>query len=235
MKKLKNYFWLWVILLLIGALTPSHAICQTKASLKDKVVALTFDDGPYKKSTEKILKILQENGAKATFFEMGGNVKLEPEILKKTFAAGHEIGNHTYSHPFITKISSQKFKNELLKTDAIIYNTIQVHPILFRPPFGMSSPTTNRIVNELGFKKITWDYMADDYQATKFSPETFTAEIIKHVKPGSIIVMHESGGYHQITLKSLPAILADLKQRGYKFVTVSELLNINPYRNKIAQ
>lgn len=197
-----------------------------------KMIALTFDDGPNKTYTPQVLEVLQKNNIKATFFVMGGWVKQNPEILKQVYAAGNVIGNHTFTHPLITKISSASFKNELIKTNEIIYATINVYPVLFRPPFGMSSATSNKIVSDLGFKKITWNFMVNDYDANKTTAEKIASQVIQHASPGAIITMHDGGSNREKTVKALATIIPTLKQKGYEFVTVSELLNIEPYRAK---
>lgn len=190
-----------------------------------KKIALTFDDGPNPPYTNQILETLQKNGAHATFFVMGINVKAHPEILKQVYAAGNEIGNHTFSHPLITKISTKSLENELNKTNQLIYSTINVYPKLFRPPYGMSSASTTKVIEQLGYKKITWDFMVGDYQSN-ITSEKIAADVIKHARSGAIITMHDK----EKTAQALPKIINTLKNEGFEFVTVSQLGNIKPYQ-----
>lgn len=204
-------------------------LAVTAPMTKQKMIALTFDDGPNPPYTEQILNILQQNNAKATFFVTGGSVKAYPEMLKKVYAAGNVIGNHTYSHPLTTKLSTAAFEKELNKTNQLIFDQIHVYPVLFRPPYGMSNTKTSQTLERLGYKKITWDYMVNDYESWKTTADEIARNVIQHARPGAIITMHDGGKDRSKTVKALSQIIATLKQAGYKFVTVAALKNIEPY------
>ena len=195
-----------------------------------KVVALTFDDGPSKLYTEQVLKILSDNNVKATFFVIGGSVKRYPEIFKKVFAAGHVIGNHSYTHPNFSKLNQNAIEKELSKTNSIIYANAHVYPIFFRPPFGATSALSRSVVENLGYKSVTWDYLVNDYDVSKTSPDIIANSIIKHASPGAVMVMHDGGGNRSKTVAALPKIISELKKQGYQFVTVAEIFGIEPYR-----
>lgn len=194
-----------------------------------KVIALTFDDGPYSPYTEEILNVLQQHNVKATFFVMGGRVKQNPELLKKVFAAGNVIGNHTYSHPNLAKISAAAVEKEIVKTNNLIYQTLHVTPILFRPPFGMSSAASNHVVAKLRMRKVTWNYMVNDYNVNKTTANIIATNVIQHATPGAIITLHDGGGNREKTVQALSQIIPALEAKGYELVTVAEILNIQPY------
>lgn len=215
---------LFSVLTSLSLLLP--AFCSAFDNSAAKVIALTFDDGPNKQNTEKVLTILEQNNIKATFFVVGGSVKKNPEILKKVFAAGNAIGNHSYTHPNFSTLSNAAMAKELTKTNEQIYQVIHVYPTLFRPPFGTCSSACSSVVTSLGLKKITWDYMVNDWDVNKTSAEKIATNVIKHAKPGAIITMHDGGGNREKTVMALPLIISTLKHAGYHFVTIPELLNI---------
>lgn len=219
-----------ILIALIAMFLVLHCVA---IGAKPKSIALTFDDGPNAKYTEEILNLLDQHHAKATFFVTGGSVKAYPEILKKVFDQGNVIGNHSYSHPLITKLSSNAFAKELNNTNQTIYRVIHVYPVLFRPPYGMSNARSNAILQQLGYKKITWDYMVNDYEANKTTAIIIATNVIKHARPGAIITMHDGGNNREKTVQALSQILTTLSKEGYHFVTVSELRGIKPYRTNI--
>lgn len=201
------------------------------ANVKSKNIALTFDDGPSDIYTPQVLAILEWNQIKATFFVMGMNVKKHPEIVQKVYADGNDIGNHTYSHPNLAHLSESAIANELIKASEQIHKAIHKYPILMRPPYGMSSSLSNQVIAKLGYRKITWDYMINDYEPAKLTSEIIAKNVIAHARPGAIITMHDCCANRAKTVEALPIIISTLKKEGYKFVTVSELLNIKPYRS----
>jgi len=199
-------------------------------AITNKVVALSFDDGPNPIYTTSILKTLQENNAKATFFVVGSNAKQYPNLLKEELANGNDIGNHTYTHPNLSKASNATIEKEITKTNEAIYEAVHVYPVLFRPPFGTSSADVNQIINKLGMRKVTWDYMVNDYDANKTTTEKIASQVIANVHPGAIITMHDGYTNREKTAAALPIIISALKKQGYTFVTVSEILHTNPYQ-----
>lgn len=227
MKIKKNQVFVSFILFILFITSP--LFCYASNSAK-KVIALTFDDGPNKQYTEAVLNILKKNNINATFFVIGSNVKNQPEMLKKVFADGNLIGNHSYTHPNLSKIDSNLITKELNRTNDIIYKTIHVYPTLMRPPYGACDTHCKKIVNTLGFKEISWDYLVNDWDVNKTTSEIIATSIIKHAGPSKILSMHDGGGNRDKTVKALPNIIATLKKEGYTFVTVAELLNIEPYR-----
>jgi peptidoglycan-N-acetylglucosamine deacetylase len=189
-----------------------------------KIIAISFDDGPSIKYTEKILEVLQQNDIHATFFVVGQNVKKNPDVLKKVFTAGNQIGSHSYTHPNFSTLSSAAMTKELTKTNEQIHQTINIYPTLFRPPFGACPSQCKVVVSASGLKKVTWDYMVNDWDSNKTSAAEIASNVIKHAKPNAIITMHDGGGNREKTLMALPTIISTLKQQGYQFVTIGELL-----------
>lgn len=179
-----------------------------------KCVALTFDDGPGT-YTPELLKMLAEYDAKATFFLIGENVAKHPQIVRDEVAAGHEIGNHSWSHRDLSKISAAAAKRDLQKTDAAIEKADGVKPTLVRPPFGAIAPSLKKT---LDVPVALWNIDTLDWK-TRDTEKTVKAA--QKVTPGSIVLMHD---IHESTVKAVPAILKNLKAQGYHFVTVTELI-----------
>lgn len=180
----------------------------------EKCVALTFDDGPGS-YTPELLKTLAQYDAKATFFLIGKNVAKYPDIVKAEFAAGHEIGNHTWSHEHLTKMSVAAAQKDLKKTDEAIKHAIGKNPTLIRPPFGALGPALKK---SLDVPVALWDVDTLDWKTRDTKKTVKTAE---KVVPGSIVLMHD---IHESTVKAVPKILEDLKSQGYHFVTVTQII-----------
>jgi peptidoglycan-N-acetylglucosamine deacetylase len=195
----------------------------------DKVVALTFDDGPNGKYTEEVLNILDREGIKATFFLVGKNVEAYPEITREIMQRGHIIGNHSYTHPWKLPFETkQSILNEVHKTENSIYNIDSLHTTLFRPPHGIRSPWMLNVLKNEGYEVITWDDMTIDY--TKVKSANIANTIIKKVRPGSIIVLHDGLNLnHKVsrenTVEALDIIIKELKKENYKFVTLQGITN----------
>jgi peptidoglycan-N-acetylglucosamine deacetylase len=181
---------------------------------------MTFDDGPNKTLTPKLLDILATHHIKATFFVIGENAADHPEILKQAVGEGHEIANHSWSHPNLGKMSDEAVRRELRKTDDTISAAIGSRPTLFRPPYG--SITTRQkhwIHDEFGYRIITWDVDPLDWKRPGAS--VVCNRILKETRAGSIILSHD---IHPGTIEAMPATFTQLQAKGFKFVTVTELL-----------
>ncbi|MEI6040154.1 MAG: polysaccharide deacetylase family protein [Candidatus Berkelbacteria bacterium] len=195
------------------------------ASKSQKTVALTFDDGPNGQTTEQVLSILGKENVKATFFMIGENVKVYPDIAKKVSDQGNEIGNHSYYHSYFLPFENKKqIDQDLIKTNQIIYQATGQTPKLFRPPHGWRTPWLISDTIKTGLTPVAWNDMTFDY-IQKTSSGSIEKNILKHVKPGSIIVLHDGlNGNHGISrtqmLKALPIIIETLKKEGYTFVTL---------------
>jgi len=180
-----------------------------------KQIALTFDDGPDPKVTIQILETLNKYDAKATFFMLGSRVEYYPEIAKKVQEAGHELGNHTWNHPDLTKAGVAKVRNEINETSSIIENVTGQKVTAFRPPYG----AVNKVVrSQTNLPVVLWDVDTLDWKHR--DPDQLLVHVNGATKDGSIILMHD---IHQSTADGLDAVLAYLQSEGYTFVTVSEL------------
>lgn len=189
---------------------------------QDKVVALTFDDGPDRRYTPAILDILKEKGVKATFFVVGTQVKKEPEMLQRVIDEGHVIGNHSWSHKDLSKLSKGQVIKEVEAADKEIKAAVGFTPELFRAPYGALSDTLKSVMKSKSRELVGWNVDTRDWAGTSVNE---MREIIRETtKPNGIILMHSFGGKNiKNTVELLPLIIDDLKEKGYSFVTADEL------------
>ncbi|MFD0478865.1 polysaccharide deacetylase family protein [Nonomuraea thailandensis] len=186
-----------------------------------KCVALTFDDGPGK-YTDALLRSLAAYRARATFFVVGQNVAAYPGIVRRTHAAGHEIGSHTWSHPDLTKLSAAAVRSQFARTDRAIRAAIGITPKLVRPPYGAFNATVR---SQAGRPVVMWSVDTLDWRYRNSAKVARKA--IKAVRPGSVILFHD---IHPSTVRAIPKVLKSLSKRGYRFVTVSQLFGGDPPR-----
>lgn len=183
-------------------------------------IAMTFDDGPSAALTPKLLDLLAARKIKATFFVVGQNVAEYPAIVARAAREGHEIANHSWSHPNLGKMGDDAVRRELQKTDDAIKAAIGVRPTLMRPPYGsITARQKTWIHDSLGYRVIIWDVDPLDWKRP--GPSVVTSRILKETHPGSIILAHD---IHAPTIEAMPATFEQLQDKGFKFVTVSELL-----------
>ena len=182
-----------------------------------KVVALTFDDGPNPATTNQALDTLSKYGIKATFFVLGKNVSGNEQILKRMKADGHVIGNHSWSHPVLSKLSLDEAKKQITDTEDALTKVLGSSSKLMRPPYGA---ITDDIRNSLDLSFIMWDVDSLDWKSK--NEASILTEIQRQVKNGSIILMHD---IHVETVNALPKVIDYLKEQGYEFVTVPEMLH----------
>ncbi|WP_084957743.1 polysaccharide deacetylase family protein [Thermoactinospora rubra] len=190
-----------------------------------KCLALTFDDGPGKYA-DKLLDTLKKEGVKATFFLEGQYVKSRPAFAKRMAAEGHELGNHSYTHPDFTKLEPWQVRAEVSKTQAIVKEVTGVEPKLLRPPYGLADVLTSDIAAEHGMPIILWTAGSKDW-ATK-NEDAIKQQVLDVAKPNGIILMHD---WVKQTVDVMPKIVTLLKKRGYHLVTVSTLVkqyNLRP-------
>ncbi|WP_027416098.1 polysaccharide deacetylase family protein [Aneurinibacillus terranovensis] len=190
-----------------------------------KRVALTFDDGPDNFYTPQILDILNDNGVTATFFVVGKQVKLFPQVLKRILQEGHEIGNHSWSHPELPKLTTTQVIQEVQKAELEIDSITGRKTVLFRPPFGLFTNADLRTIDDLGHQIIMWSVDTLDWQG--ISEEEILSIVKRDVSPGAIILQHALLTAPRIldgTVKALPGIIDYLRKRGYTFVTVHTLI-----------
>ncbi|MCE5172137.1 polysaccharide deacetylase family protein [Paenibacillus profundus] len=189
-------------------------------------VALTFDDVPDNRATPLVLDILKEHNIRATFFLVGSRAKAHPELVQRIVREGHIIGNHSYNHPLLTKLTLPAFEHQLKDTERVIEQIVGYKPRYFRPPYGEISEKQLRWAGDHGYLVVNWDVDSNDWRG--LSASQIIRNVVNGVSPGSIVLQHAGGsahnGYLQGTVKALPAIINRLKAQNYEFVTVSELL-----------
>ncbi|GIP31805.1 polysaccharide deacetylase family protein [Paenibacillus sp. J2TS4] len=190
-------------------------------------VALTFDDAPDDHFTPQVLDVLKKEGVKATFFVVGNRVEAHPDIVKRMVDEGHVIGNHSYDHANLPKLTDDKFREQITKTDNLIHSFTGYTPNLIRPPYGNISEGQIQWLASQHKKIISWNVDSLDWKG--LSAEEVETNVLAQVHPGSIILQHSAGGIGEDltgTVNALPGIIAKLREDGVKLVTVPELLNI---------
>lgn len=196
-------------------------IRRTSPRPSEKLVALTFDDGPWPGHTDRILDILEHEGVHATFFMQGGRVKKAPGLAKRVAEEGHLVGNHTLSHRLLTTETPKEIRRQIVGGAKTIRSATGVQPVWFRPPYGAINADVWKQTRELRLKVALWDVDTRDWSRPGTKKIIRTAE--KNVRPGSIILMHDGGDDRRQTIAALPKIIRDLKAKGYVFVTLEEL------------
>lgn len=189
-----------------------------------KVVALTFDDGPDNPYTEQILGVLDKHNVKATFYVLGGNAKAYPDLIKKMMNKGHELGNHTMSHSMMKNKSVEKISQDIQSVDTILRNLGYQKEITFRAPFGITSDNLKIALKQLNKRMVLFTFLPQDW--TKISSQQIYQNVMKEMKPGLIITLHDGGKRRENTVKATEMLINTLQQQGYQFVTISELLKL---------
>lgn len=216
------------LILLTPILSVSASSGDTKVygcvSNDEMKIALTFDDGPHPKRTGEILDVLGEYGIKATFFQVGENVILYSDAAKRVVAEGHEIGNHTYTHPHIKNLNEDQLSEETKKCENAIIDVTGVHPKLFRPPEGVVDAAVKTWASKSGYSVVLWSVDTKDWAGT--SSEDMVLKVQNKIKSGDIILMHDYSSKRCHTVEALKKMIPMLIDKGYEFVTVSELLGL---------
>jgi peptidoglycan-N-acetylglucosamine deacetylase len=185
-------------------------------------IALTFDDGPNPYYTPQILAILQRYGIKATFFDVGYLVADYPTIVRQEYDQGNIVANHSWSHPVLTNFSAQGIQAQLTSTTNI-KATIGVRPTFFRPPYGAINNLVLAQARNLHYTIVMWDGSAEDWNLPGVS--TIVNKTLYYARDGAILLLHDGGGNRAETVAALPIIISALKSRGFKFVTVQQLVD----------
>ena len=202
------------------AATGTKRSSYNSCNVEGPYIALTFDDGPHPTLTPKLLDILKGKGVKATFFVLGQCVAANPAVLQRAAAEGHEIGNHSWDHKALPKGGGAGVASEIDQTNAAIASATGKKPTLVRPPYGATTAAiTKRLNEEFGLKVIMWDVDPLDWKVRNSAH--VKAEILKSTKPGSIVLSHD---IHPTTVDAMAETIDALKEKGFKFVTVSELI-----------
>jgi peptidoglycan/xylan/chitin deacetylase (PgdA/CDA1 family) len=191
----------------------------------EKVVALTFDDGPDPHYTSRVLDILHRASIHATFFEEGRMIERYPQIARRVFAEGHAIGNHTYSHPYLVRLSPQAVHQEFDSCERCLEANVGVSTTLFRPPRGDWNPAIYREAIRDHDHLILWTVAMEHHDVS--TPQAMAQRVLQRVRPGGIILMHDGAFVsREATVQALPILIEGLQRRGYRCVTVPELLHL---------
>jgi peptidoglycan-N-acetylglucosamine deacetylase len=201
---------------------PEPKVTVSSVHVDGPYIAFTFDDGPNQKLTPRLLDLLAEHHIHATFFVVGENAAAYPEILQRAIREGHEIGNHTWSHPNLAKMSDENVRSQIKRTEEAITSAIGSRPTLFRPPYGsVTGHQKHFIHDDLGYEIILWEVDPLDWKNP--GPNVVSSRILKETHPGAIVLAHD---IHAQTIQAMPATISELEAKGFKFVTVSELLKL---------
>jgi peptidoglycan-N-acetylglucosamine deacetylase len=205
--------------------TPSSAKPATyaQARVDQPYIAMTFDDGPSAENTPRLLEMLKQRNIKATFFLIGQNASSNPDLVRRILAEGHEIGNHSWTHPQLSKLSDDRVTAEITQTQDAIKDASGFTPTLLRPPYGAITPRQREwIENRFGLNIILWS--VDPFDWKRPGASVITQRILSQTRPGAIILSHD---IHKQTVDAMPATLDALIAKGYKFATVSQLIAMN--------
>ncbi len=201
-------------------LRPEGPVTVTRVDTPRPQVALTFDDGPHHSLTPAVLDMLAARGARATFYVLGSRAARHPELLRRIMGEGHEIGNHTWSHPSLTGLSDANVLSQLDRTNRVIFDAVGRPPITLRPPYGNLSPRQAQMVfDRRGMTNVLWSVDPEDWRRPGTS--VVAQRIINHSHTGAVILAHD---IHAPTVRAVPAAIDGLIARGFELVTISELL-----------
>jgi len=218
-------FGFWFIMTLVGSFSISRNFHVNAFSASthavDKKVAITFDDGPNATYTPKVLKLLKEFDATATFFCIGKHIEEQPELFTSIVNHGHSVGNHSYSHSkFFDFFGTKKVRDEIERTYQIMASLAPTKSKLFRPPYGVTNPAIAGALKDTNQSVIGWNVRSFDTVIK--NPERIKKRLTKRIKPGAIILLHDS---HDRIVSVLEHLLIFLQDNGYQSVSVNELMN----------
>jgi peptidoglycan/xylan/chitin deacetylase (PgdA/CDA1 family) len=217
---------------LCGLVVWSYSDVVMRIPTGEKVVALTYDDGPNPPYTWSLLELLQEHGVKATFFLKGRNVEAFPRELRNMVYLGHEIANHGYSHRHMVSFSRREMLEEVARTNAAIREVLEYEPELFRPPYGLQGPGLKRALEDLNMTSVLMTAWGSDWEVT--DPERIAEAVLRDVEPGGIILLHDGHGdvddpsaqdSRAATVAATRIIIEELQARGYRFLTLGQMLH----------
>jgi len=192
---------------------------------RDSLVALTFDDGPGDVVVDSLIEVLRAHGARATFFLTGRELAESPEAGQKLVAAGHELGNHSYSHGRMVLVSPKRVREEVERTDSLLRAVGQRGPIWFRPPFGYKLVALPRYLAASGRTTVMWSIEPDSYPDVAATPEGIVRHVLERVHPGSIIILHPWYPSRRTSRAAIGPLVDSLHARGYQVVSVGRLLD----------
>ena len=224
-----------VILVLIGGAAALFQLSKSRTfqffgrivprvETSQRVVALTFDDGPTRDKTAEVLRLLRERDVRATFFVTGGELEQNMDAGREIVADGHELGNHSYSHERMILVTPSYVRREVERTDELIMAAGHTGPIYFRPPYGKKFLALPFYLSRHDRTTITWDVELDSELAADADASAIMRRVMRRTRPGSIILLHVMYPSRAETMRAVPFIIEGLQRDGYRFVTVSELL-----------
>jgi len=203
----------------------------------EKAVALTFDDGPSPVWTPRILDVLKEAQVKATFFMLGMHVQRYPDVARRVAEEGHEIGNHTYDHRGVFYYKPEELNKEVTDAEKIIKSVTGIKTKYFRPPKAWLTSKEKKQLKDMGYETLLWSLNSKDW--VTFDDRYIVQYILHHIRPGDILLFHDSGGVfrpeggkRKETVKAVGRLIEKLKERGYRFVTISQLLELRVKNEK---
>lgn len=205
---------------LTAGFSAAAGVTQSRGPTDRQIVAMTFDDGPHPQNTPRLLDILRARNIKATFYVIGRSVDNYPQIVRRIVAEGHEIGNHTYTHRNLTKLSDSEMLRELTRTRDSIVKASGVQPRTMRPPYGALLQRQRAMIHQdFGYPTVLWSVDPRDWQRP--GPSVVTSRILTNSHNGAIILAHD---LHSPSVDAMPATLDGLLRKGFKFVTVSQMI-----------
>jgi peptidoglycan-N-acetylglucosamine deacetylase len=191
-------------------------------NISQPVVAMTFDDGPHPTLTPKLLDILKERNIKCTFFVIGSSARAYPQIIRRILAEGHEIANHTYTHCNLPTRTDAQIRSELQQSEDALVAAANYRPHLIRPPYGAINQRIKQLMfTEFGYSTIMWSVDPQDWRRPGVA--AVTSRLVNGAHPGAIMLAHD---IHPPTIQAMPSMFDQLLAKGYRFVTVSQLLNL---------
>lgn len=221
----------FVVLVWVAVFYWSSTHVIGRVAMDDKLVALTFDDGPNPPYTESLLVLLAEQKVKATFFLKGANVEAFPNSVLAVAKAGHEIGNHSFYHKPMAALSKTDYVEEITRTNNALEKVLAYAPKLFRPPYGVQGLGLTRALNELDMRSIGLGANGSDW--SEKNPQTIASAIVESVEPGGFILLHDghadvddphSQDSREPSIAAAKLVIESLRKKGYRFVTVGEML-----------
>ena len=219
---MKKLCLIWSLFLCFSLTVTVHGACGVSHGAREtKRIALSFDDGPHPRFTPIILDLLARYGIKATFFMIGSNVKNYPTIARAVMEHGHEIGNHTFTHPHMRMLTDEELRNEVQKTEDILAQNGIPRPRLFRPPEGFRSKQQVKMLSDVGYTTVIWSLDTNDWQG-RASTEIVSV-VLGGIRGGDILLFHDYTSQKN-TITALEELIPKLLKDGYEFVTVSELI-----------
>lgn len=220
------YFCIWSRTQIFGYFPDS-------VKTQEKVIALTFDDGPNPPDTERLLEILKKHQVLVTFFTPAKNLEKFPELAKRIIAEGHIIANHSYYHQFIYNFINFSFRKEIIKSQKVIENIIGRRPALYRPPWLFKQPFLLKTLKAQGLTPVS-GWFSSNWEIWKAPAKVIAQDALKVVAPGRIIIFHDGfdtkGGQRAGSIHAVDLIIPELKKQGYRFLTVDKLLGVPAYQ-----